>query len=299
MKRRLNILCLVVMLVLSYSVLEQGYYIFLGAKMGAQTGLELGKKGSDIAAYKELMNLKVVNLIPSSMESFDFFRDSVYNEKSRSYVPAAYSSLMVSVDSHDSVGKVVAKYLLIYLHLGFSLWAVVLFIRLIILKVRGGIMTLMTLMKQKEPKEPKRRIALIMNVLFYFCGLCIGGGIVRNLTLCYELGKDDTANFIWHILPESVTMLVMTICGLCIFLILRNVKKEEVFVYQNSSLIQTIGVLIALNGLFQVTLSWVTPEGVPTDTSYRIFVLLGVFIIFMGYLFKMGVRMREEQELTI
>ena len=71
----------------------------------------------------------------------------------------------------------------------------------------------MTLMKQKEPKEPKRRIALIMNVLFYFCGLCIGGGIVRNLTLCYELGKDDTANFIWHILPESVTMLVMTICG--------------------------------------------------------------------------------------
>lgn len=125
MKRRLNILCLVVMLVLSYSVLEQGYYIFLGAKMGAQTGLELGKKGSDIAAYKELMNLKVVNLIPSSMESFDFFRDSVYNEKSRSYVPAAYSSLMVSVDSHDSV-------LLIYLHLGFSLWAVVLFIRLII-----------------------------------------------------------------------------------------------------------------------------------------------------------------------
>lgn len=63
MKRRLNILCLVVMLVLSYSVLEQGYYIFLGAKMGAQTGLELGKKGSDIAAYKELMNLKVVNLI--------------------------------------------------------------------------------------------------------------------------------------------------------------------------------------------------------------------------------------------
>lgn len=91
----------------------------------------------------------------------------------------------------------------------------------------------------------------------------------------------------------------MTICGLCIFLILRNVKKEEVFVYQNSSLIQTIGVLIALNGLFQVTLSWFTPEGIPTDASYRIFVLLGVFIIFMGYLFKMGVRMREEQELTI
>ena len=91
----------------------------------------------------------------------------------------------------------------------------------------------------------------------------------------------------------------MTICGLCIFLILRNVKKEEVFVYQNSSLIQTIGVLIALNGLFQVTLCWFSPEGVPTDTSYRIYVLLRVFFVFMAYLFKTGVRMREEQELTI
>lgn len=132
MKRRLNILCLVVMLVLSYSVLEQGYYIFLGAKMGAQTGMELEKKGDDIATYKELVNLKVVNLMPYSMKPLDFFRDSVYNEKSKSYVPAVYSSMVVSVDSHDSIGKLVVKSLLIYLHLGFSLWAVVLFIRLII-----------------------------------------------------------------------------------------------------------------------------------------------------------------------
>ena len=103
MKRRLNILCLVVMLVLSYSVLEQGYYIFLGAKMGAQTGMELEKKGNDIAAYKELANLKVVNLMPYSMKPLDFFRDSVYNEKSKSYVPAVYSSMVVSVDTHDTI----------------------------------------------------------------------------------------------------------------------------------------------------------------------------------------------------
>lgn len=45
MKRRLNILCLVVMLVLSYSVLEQGYYIFLGAKMGARPDWSWERKG--------------------------------------------------------------------------------------------------------------------------------------------------------------------------------------------------------------------------------------------------------------
>lgn len=108
MKRRLNILCLVVMLVLSYSVLEQGYYIFLGAKMGAQTGLELGKKGSDIAAYKELMNLKVVNLIPSSMESFDFFRDSVYNEGVCAQECASDAHLCLCADFGESFIRVAA-----------------------------------------------------------------------------------------------------------------------------------------------------------------------------------------------
>lgn len=44
MKRRLNILCLVVMLVLSYSVLEQGYYIFLGAKIGGADRTGAGKE---------------------------------------------------------------------------------------------------------------------------------------------------------------------------------------------------------------------------------------------------------------
>lgn len=132
MKKRLNILCLVVLLVLGYSVLKQGYYIFLGARMGAQTGMEMDKRGSDLSAYKELANLKSVELIPFATTPAEFFRDSVYNEKSKSYVPAVYSSLFISVDAHDSIGKTVVMYLLIYLHLGFSLWALVLFIRLII-----------------------------------------------------------------------------------------------------------------------------------------------------------------------
>lgn len=42
MKRRLNILCLVVMLVLSYSVLEQGYYT--GSQDGGADRTGAGKE---------------------------------------------------------------------------------------------------------------------------------------------------------------------------------------------------------------------------------------------------------------
>ena len=241
MKRRLNILCLVVMLVLSYSVLEQGYYIFLGAKMGAQTGLELGKKGSDIAAYKELM--KVVNLIPSSMESFDFFRDSVYNEKSRSYVPAAYSSLMVSVDSHDSVGKVVAKYLLIYLHLGFSLWAVVLFIRLIISINKSDIFNW---------RNVRRLRRLGMALVVSFC-----------CTFASSCGRlEFTAN-----------------------------KNRHFCTGFASSYLDFIGIdtVFSLHG-YELSLS----ELVSTTT-----LVLGLCSLIVGEVFAIGLKMKEEQDLTI
>ena len=40
MKRRLNILCIIVVLVLGYSVLETGYYFIVGVKAGVEAGTE-------------------------------------------------------------------------------------------------------------------------------------------------------------------------------------------------------------------------------------------------------------------
>ena len=40
MKRRLNILCVIVVLVLSYSVFETGYYFIVGVKAGVEAGID-------------------------------------------------------------------------------------------------------------------------------------------------------------------------------------------------------------------------------------------------------------------
>ncbi|MEO4768629.1 DUF2975 domain-containing protein [Bacteroides uniformis] len=307
MKRRLNILCLVVMLVLSYSVLEQGYYIFLGAKMGAQTGLELGKKGSDIAAYKELMNLKVVNLIPSSMESFDFFRDSVYNEKSRSYVPAAYSSLMVSVDSHDSVGKVVAKYLLIYLHLGFSLWAVVLFIRLIISINKSDIFNWRNVRRLR-----RLGMALVVSFCCTFASSYLDFiGIDTVFSLHgYELSLSElvstTTLVLFLLFPAglfalygfySVARLVLTATKGEVF-VHKNVRRMRIFVYALIS----VSLLFELQqwGIYHDLASQVRLEGyevLPYSFKYAWFnyMLLALFT----EIFAIGVKIKEEQDLTV
>lgn len=134
MKRRLNILCVIVVLVLSYSIIEHGYYFFMGAKLGAEAGMEAGKEGLKSAEYKELRNLKVIGVVARGYSHAEgrFFTDSVYNEKSGEYVPASYSSMVVSVDTNSTLWDLMESAILTFVHVGVSIWAVILFIRLII-----------------------------------------------------------------------------------------------------------------------------------------------------------------------
>lgn len=126
MKRRLNIFCVIVMLVLGFSVLETGYYAALGFQAGVKASMGEEKR-------EEVMHMKFVHLLPAGIErGAGFFRDSVYNAKSGSYVPAAYSSLMVSVPTSPSPWLMGVEGLLSILQLGVLLWAVVLFVRLVV-----------------------------------------------------------------------------------------------------------------------------------------------------------------------
>lgn len=77
MKRRLNILCVIVLLVLGYSVLETTYYVGLGIKTGIEKGFD---SKIDAKAKEEISNVQVVQLVPKDLGG-DILIDSVYNEK--------------------------------------------------------------------------------------------------------------------------------------------------------------------------------------------------------------------------
>lgn len=98
MKRRLNILCLLVILTLCWSVVETSYYLFLGFRAGYESA-----EGHDthMGPSEEIANMKNIHLIPDgiSIAGGDLMRDSVYNEKSGRFVPAAFGTIVVSVKS--------------------------------------------------------------------------------------------------------------------------------------------------------------------------------------------------------
>ena len=128
MKRRLNLLCLLVMLVLSYSVFSTLYDF----GRGVSAGLKMAKNiKADKAAKNDnpALHLKLAAFTP---DNFTCFTDSVYNEKTSSYVPAMYSQLIVSVKTNPSMCTMLISGILSLLEFISIALSVVFFIRIII-----------------------------------------------------------------------------------------------------------------------------------------------------------------------
>ena len=150
MKRRLNILCLIVLLLMGWSVLETGYYMVVGATTGFKAGWEYAKqqkenpqaaKTPEMETIGQLQYMEHVHLSPQTFDMEHWLADSVYNARTQQYVPAMYAELMVSVPRIESTAMQIANTLLGLLKLAVSIWAIVLFIKWVVAVNRSDIFT--------------------------------------------------------------------------------------------------------------------------------------------------------------
>ena len=100
-------------------------------------------------------------------------------------------------------------------------------------------------------------------------------------------------------LRQNVTLLSLLICGVLMILMMRNVRRKQVFIQQNANLIAGIGFSLEVNGLVLITLHYLSPASSDGSQQYLIFMLIGVFFLFINCLFKLGIQMQEEQDLTV
>lgn len=136
MRKRLNLLCVIVLAVLGWSVIESGYYLVMGASMGFQAGWNAAeadhKKVEPPTDVSKFANMKGIHLKPQLSVS-QLMKDSVYNEKGGSYVPATYMSMLVSVPTaEEGMGRSLVRMLLSFVNIGCGVWALVLFVRLVV-----------------------------------------------------------------------------------------------------------------------------------------------------------------------
>ena len=100
MKRRLNILCLLVFLVFCYSVFNMGRDF----GHGFSEGMKISHSGNQ--SVEQAINFRIATLMP---KDFSSFKDSVYNEKTGSYVPVAYTQMVTNVKVDRSTWMMVAQ----------------------------------------------------------------------------------------------------------------------------------------------------------------------------------------------
>lgn len=126
MKRRLNVFCLLVMLVFCYSVFESAYYLGSAFVDGFQVGMN---SVNDQEQFNKTNNMKSIALFP---DNFANLKDSVYNEKAGEFVPAIYGKLMVSVGTPVNLWLKFTTMMCHFTGLLTMILSVVFFIRLII-----------------------------------------------------------------------------------------------------------------------------------------------------------------------
>ncbi len=199
MKRRLNILCVVVLLVLGWSVGKSLYYMYIAIEVGVEKGLEMARNADsteDLERSKDfeaLTNITTVGLVPRVIteKAGTLMCDSVYNVKSGEFVPVAHGLLMVGLKTSKSLGVRVLAGVLSWVSLIAIIWALVLFVRIIVAINRSDIFGWLNVRRL-------RRLGLLL-ILEFGC-TCLSA----YLTLCslrevfalehYELDLPDTVN---------------------------------------------------------------------------------------------------------
>lgn len=148
MKRRLNILCVIVILVLSYSVLESLYYMGVGATLGVKASVEaveeMKNNGDTLKRHSnihELANIKYVAVIPHAIsgKGGELLCDSVYNEKTGKFVSSMYGTMLIGLETQEGMGSKVLSNALGFLNVVAIVWAIILFIKIIVAINRSDI----------------------------------------------------------------------------------------------------------------------------------------------------------------
>ena len=150
--------------------------------------------------------------------------------------------------------------------------------------------------KEEEKSKPIPGSFGLILLAIICLGFSIGNGI--DLTTGIFSNAYEPEHFLKVIVPDCIGVSTLLACSAIISLIAYNVMKKKIFTSANAKLIYSIGAIVIVSVIIQ-NHYWETTTMMPNDTVGMIFALFGAFIVFFGRVFAIGVKMKEEQDLTI
>ena len=159
-------------------------------------------------------------------------------------------------------------------------------------------MKLKRLIEPMTEKDEKQEREFVMMCLAVTCG---AGTLAEALRLLLAVMDwyEGTLTDGWVLAMRSVNLVVCAVCAWLTFLIIREVKQRRVFTRQNAQYISLIGSAATFGGIAQNVVVNLVYEDTTNHSGDMTYLVLGLLLLFIATLFNIGIRMKEEQELTV
>ena len=159
-------------------------------------------------------------------------------------------------------------------------------------------MKLKRLIEPMTEKDEKREREFVMMCLAVTCG---AGTLAEALRLLLAVmdWHEGTLTDCWVLTMRSINLAVCAICSWLTFLIIREVKRRRVFTRLNAQYISLIGSAATFGGIAQNVVVNLVYEDTTNHSGDMTYLVLGLLLLFIASLFNIGIRMKEEQELTV
>ncbi len=159
-------------------------------------------------------------------------------------------------------------------------------------------MKLKRLIEPMTEKDEKLERGFVMMCLAVTCG---AGTLAEALRLLLALidWHEGTLTDGWVLTMRSINLAVCAICSWLTFLIIREVKRRRVFTRLNAQYITLIGCAATFGGIAQNVVVNLVYEDTANHSGDMTYLILGLLLLFIASLFNIGIRMKEEQELTV
>ena len=147
-------------------------------------------------------------------------------------------------------------------------------------------------------KDEKLERGFVMMCLAVTCG---AGTLAEALRLLLAVmdWHEGTLTDGWVLTMRSINLAVCAICSWLTFLIIREVKQRRVFTRLNAQYITLIGCAATFGGIAQNVVVNLVYEDTANHSGDMTYLILGLLLLFIASLFNIGIRMKEEQELTV
>ncbi|MDO5665712.1 MAG: DUF2975 domain-containing protein [Bacteroidia bacterium] len=133
---------------------------------------------------------------------------------------------------------------------------------------------------------------LISNLTSFLFGVFIFHDVLNYFFLFKD--ADYSVNFL---IPQGIYVLGLICLIVCFAIILETIKKKGVFIRRNERIFRYFGLVItALGFASDLLFNFLIDE---RTAQARMLGFIGGTLLFVSFIFKIGIKMQEEQDLTI